>query len=216
MRRNPWRLGEVTDRAALSRAMRAPVTGRSRSGHSSRRARIHPASRTPRPNRTACSRVRGGASRRCTAPTPGPAAVEGDVLAPSGQGRSGLSSICAHRSGRGGRPGPGGTGGCGGAWVQRGGIGHDRPGRGRRRGVSGTMLIKAAVCEARHRHPQGPPRPHLNPMLRFRIDQNDKWGQPARVHEHPDVRLGRRRSSGPRRRPRRRRPRAGTGHRPHR
>ncbi|MFK0132445.1 helix-turn-helix domain-containing protein [Streptomyces rubiginosohelvolus] len=47
-----------------------------------------------------------------------------------------------------------------------------------RAGVSGTMLIKAAVCEAPHRHPQGPPRPNLNPMLRFRIDQNDKWGRP--------------------------------------
>ncbi|MEG9551416.1 ATP-binding protein [Streptomyces baarnensis] len=47
-----------------------------------------------------------------------------------------------------------------------------------RAGVSGTMLIKAAVCEAPHRHPQGPPRPNLNPMLRFRIDQIDKWGRP--------------------------------------
>ncbi|WP_444971593.1 AlbA family DNA-binding domain-containing protein [Streptomyces sp. SAI-25] len=47
-----------------------------------------------------------------------------------------------------------------------------------RAGVSGTMLIKAAVCEAPHRHPQGPPRPHLNPMLRFRIDQNNQWGSP--------------------------------------
>lgn len=47
-----------------------------------------------------------------------------------------------------------------------------------RAGVSGTMLIKAAVCEAPYRHPQGPPRPHLNPMLPFRIDQNDKWGTP--------------------------------------
>ncbi|MFD4224777.1 AlbA family DNA-binding domain-containing protein [Streptomyces griseus] len=47
-----------------------------------------------------------------------------------------------------------------------------------RAGVSGTMLIKAAVCEAPYRHPQGPPRPIMNPMFRFRIDQNDKWGSP--------------------------------------
>ncbi len=47
-----------------------------------------------------------------------------------------------------------------------------------RAGVSGTMLIKAAVCAAPHWHPQGPPRPLLNPMLPFRIDQNDKWDRP--------------------------------------
>ncbi|MFD4219701.1 hypothetical protein [Streptomyces griseus] len=39
-----------------------------------------------------------------------------------------------------------------------------------RAGVSGTMLVKAALCEAPHRHLLGPGRPHLNPMLTFRID----------------------------------------------
>ncbi|MFF9795465.1 AlbA family DNA-binding domain-containing protein [Streptomyces bacillaris] len=48
-----------------------------------------------------------------------------------------------------------------------------------RAGVSGTMLIKAAVCEAPHRHPQGPPRPNLNPVLRFRIDQKGQWDRPG-------------------------------------
>ncbi|CAM5288584.1 hypothetical protein SFIMM107S_04120 [Streptomyces griseus] len=39
-----------------------------------------------------------------------------------------------------------------------------------RAGVSGTMLVKAALCEAPHRHLLGPGRPHPNPMLTFRID----------------------------------------------
>ncbi|WP_103538953.1 MULTISPECIES: helix-turn-helix domain-containing protein [unclassified Streptomyces] len=45
-----------------------------------------------------------------------------------------------------------------------------------RAGVSGTMLVKAALCEAPYRHPLGPGRPHLNPMLTFRIDQTDHYG----------------------------------------
>ncbi|MFD3883139.1 hypothetical protein [Streptomyces microflavus] len=45
-----------------------------------------------------------------------------------------------------------------------------------RAGVSGTMLVKAAVCAAPHWHPHGPPRPNLNPVLPFRIDQTDQYG----------------------------------------
>ncbi|MCY0958131.1 helix-turn-helix domain-containing protein [Streptomyces sp. H27-H5] len=42
-----------------------------------------------------------------------------------------------------------------------------------RSGATGTALVKAALVEAPHTHPYGPPRPQLAPLLPFRIDQTD-------------------------------------------
>lgn len=44
-----------------------------------------------------------------------------------------------------------------------------------RAGVSGTVLVKAALIEAPHTHPHGPPRPQMAPLLPFRIDETDEY-----------------------------------------
>ncbi|MFB7266185.1 helix-turn-helix domain-containing protein [Streptomyces nojiriensis] len=45
-----------------------------------------------------------------------------------------------------------------------------------RAGTTGTARVKAALVEAPHTHPHGPPRPNLAPLLPFRIDQVDNHG----------------------------------------
>jgi hypothetical protein len=39
-----------------------------------------------------------------------------------------------------------------------------------RAGTTGTALIKAALVDAPHSHPQGPPTPNMHPLMPFRID----------------------------------------------
>ncbi|GAB2622722.1 hypothetical protein GCM10027168_63380 [Streptomyces capparidis] len=72
-----------------------------------------------------------------------------------------------------------------------------------RTGATSTAILKAAVVDAPHSHPQGPPKPNMHPHAAPAHRHVQRWNRQAAGPKHPDLRPRRQRGRGAPRRPRR-------------